>query len=345
MTKLLFRSLGLVPIALVMAGINYVVDPGVLFRDDPIAGKLAGILVSGRNFVQVQPFDDISMRRQYAQLVRERKQVLVLGSSRCMPIGQENFPSCSFHNGWISGGTLQSTRAILDEYRRQDHLPDLLILGCDPWILNSATSRDQDVDPSLFERLTRFAQLLSSELSAAIAPRGEFAASPFPPTRPRGRSTTGGRYIGPTAPDPSRGSGWSSGPKMWSSSFARDCAASAATSNFRNSTRSWSGASRTMVEEALAKNVRVVFWLATFHPYWHETYFSKPAFSQVPASETRFRAHRQHGTAFPIIGSFDPNACDVKEADFLDQDTFAPATRFAEFSRRLRSEPMSPRSL
>ena len=133
-----FRKLLLfVPVVLLIVIVNAIGDPAHLFFNHQYEKKLARLLLSGKNALNVEDFDERGLQKAYVQGLKVPKDLVILGSSRSMQLGQEQFPGETVFNSSVSGGALEDYIAIYHLYRERDLIPREIVLGIDPWVFNA----------------------------------------------------------------------------------------------------------------------------------------------------------------------------------------------------------------
>ena len=136
MKKLIIRCCLFIPILLLMAVVNFVVDPANLFSGDFYVTGMAQILLSGKNVANIGNFDERLLQKRYIEGLHQKKDVIVLGSSRSLSISSAQFPGKNFFNNSVSVATLEDDIAIYQLYVDKGLTPSTIILGIDPWIFN-----------------------------------------------------------------------------------------------------------------------------------------------------------------------------------------------------------------
>ncbi|MDD5593866.1 MAG: hypothetical protein PHG97_03900 [Candidatus Margulisbacteria bacterium] len=134
--KLLKKILLFLPVLVALVGFNYFVDPANLFRSERFGQGLADILLKGRNAVILGNYEERLLQKYYIDGLAERKDLVVLGSSRTLQINSDMFPGRSFFNNSVSGVSIEDLMAVYWQYRKKDRLPAAVIIGLDPWLLN-----------------------------------------------------------------------------------------------------------------------------------------------------------------------------------------------------------------
>mgnify|MGYP001810119236 CR=1 FL=1 len=116
--------------------INYFIDPAYLFKGKKYEDGIADILSKNKNVANITNYDERLVQKYYIQRLYNKKDIVVLGSSRAMQIKAENFPGQSFFNSSVTGASIEDYMAIYYLYRKSGLLPSKIIMAVDPWILN-----------------------------------------------------------------------------------------------------------------------------------------------------------------------------------------------------------------
>jgi hypothetical protein len=122
-----------------VAAMNYVFDPSHLFHGfmDGSEQTIANLLMQNQNVAGLPlTFNDREVERLYVERSNRRLNIMVLGSSRTMEVRERDFPGLQFFNHSVSAGTIQDSFSIYDLYRRWHNTPDAVVLDIDPWAFN-----------------------------------------------------------------------------------------------------------------------------------------------------------------------------------------------------------------
>ena len=136
MKKVLLRLCLFIPILLIIAVVNFTVDPANLYSGDAYITGIAKIMLSGKNVANVENYDERLLQKKYIEGLRQAKDVIVLGSSHSMRVSSAQFPGKTFFNNSVSIATLEDLIAIYQLYSDNGLKPSIIILGIDPWIFN-----------------------------------------------------------------------------------------------------------------------------------------------------------------------------------------------------------------
>jgi hypothetical protein len=133
------------PIPLVIASVNYYVDPGQLFRGEDYVQRIVDLLSSGKNVWNViyNHNERLKQRLMVAKLPT-RPDIVVLGSSQTKAVGSRTFPDKYVYNAGVSAGTLEDFIGIYELFYERQLVPKEVILEVNPWLLNK---NDKNVHP------------------------------------------------------------------------------------------------------------------------------------------------------------------------------------------------------
>lgn len=124
-----------------MVAANVTLDPQHLVHEGS-ERSAAQMLASGRAVAGLLNFDERLLVKYYVELQTARLDVAVIGSSRAMQIGADDFPHRSFFNSSVSAAEIEDLIAITGEYARHQRLPRHVFIGLDPWLLNGNADHD-----------------------------------------------------------------------------------------------------------------------------------------------------------------------------------------------------------
>ncbi len=127
------------PLVLFVSGMNYIVDPARYFHVGMYEWKMADILLHGKNVATPSFFNDRRLQKYIIEGFHEKKDVLVLGSSRTMLISARMLGTTRFFNHSVNGALLEDFIALYEVLREKKFIPRTVILGLDPWLLNKNT--------------------------------------------------------------------------------------------------------------------------------------------------------------------------------------------------------------
>lgn len=132
----------LLPLAVLLVGVNATVDPARLFDRGRTVDAIAAASAAGRAVTGLGNFDERALQRAIAARATTTPSVLVLGSSRVMTIGSAELegvgvPGVGVRGSGVSGATLLDVAGIYELYHRRGLVPRRVLIGVDPWMFNA----------------------------------------------------------------------------------------------------------------------------------------------------------------------------------------------------------------
>lgn len=119
----------------VVGGVNYFGDAANLFDQD-YERSIVEILLSDKNVTNISNYDERLLQKILIPQLDSAPEIVVLGSSRNMQIGQEIFDNKKIINSSVSGASLEDLIGIYFLYKSSNILPEKFLIGIDPWIFN-----------------------------------------------------------------------------------------------------------------------------------------------------------------------------------------------------------------
>lgn len=124
------------PLLVLLAMVNWFADPAQILKAGHYEQGMAEILLKGLNVANISNYDERLVQKHYISGLAEKRDVIVLGSSRTMQVNSAFFPNARFFNHGVSGASLEDYMAIFEMYEEKNQKPDIVILGLDAWVLN-----------------------------------------------------------------------------------------------------------------------------------------------------------------------------------------------------------------
>lgn len=180
--RTLRRLARVIPLAAIVLAVNLLGDPARVASRGAYERAVADILLSGRHAAGLSNYDERLVQRFYAERLTRAPEVLVLGSSRVMPLRAEAFAPRSFYNASVSSATLHDIMALHELFEARGGSPSLIIVGVDPWMLqpNESMVGWQTLGPE-YERACRKVALPECDRAPRMArPRRLLAALASP---------------------------------------------------------------------------------------------------------------------------------------------------------------------
>ena len=135
-------TLFLTAIFTTVGSVNYFGDAANLF-DQNYEKKIAEILQSGKNVTNISNYDERLLQKILIRDLDTITEMVVLGSSRAMLIGEETFKVSNIRNSSVSGASLEDLVGIYQLYKTENILPEKILIGIDPWIFNSNNGQNR----------------------------------------------------------------------------------------------------------------------------------------------------------------------------------------------------------
>lgn len=132
----LTRLVRFVPVVVMIAMINVIVDPANIYKKGYEA-KAAGLLLGGENVIGMTNYDERIFQEEFIKGEKKCPDTIILGSSRVMTLSDEVISDMGdYKNHGVSGAGIYDYLGILGVYEACNKLPEKVIIGLDPWILN-----------------------------------------------------------------------------------------------------------------------------------------------------------------------------------------------------------------
>jgi len=327
----------LLPIGLLVVGVNLWVDPAGLFHRQQ-EKQVVAYLLDGHNVANVGNYDYRKAQRHYAAGLTEAKEVLVFGSSRSMVMDSAFYPGQALYNASVPAGTLHDVLAGYQLFLERGLIPARVVLGVEPYMLNG-TYRNRlylhaeyrralarlglshlDDTPFLARLVDpRYTQLVSPsyfQVSLGNVSRMFRNGRPVPyPTKAYVVDEDMVRADGSLSYAESR--------RSRDAEFVHDKAVRFIAkhpeelANFRVLDPGLRKMFETFVEGLLDAGIDVDFLMAPYHPMTYQLMGANPAYQCVGEAGAYFTAFAaDHGIL--VYGSYDPAACGVAATDFYD---------------------------
>lgn len=136
MKSFIIKMLYMLPIPLIIMGLNYIEDPANIFRKGPYEKGIVKHLNEGKNVTNVTNYDERLFQKYFITELNQCPDVIVLGSSRVMQLGKSYFPEEKLINNGVSGASIEDLLAIYDLYENKGCKIKKVRIGLDPYFLN-----------------------------------------------------------------------------------------------------------------------------------------------------------------------------------------------------------------
>ena len=134
MRKLMIKTIFLMlPIALLVTGSNYYVDPAHQFSDNYY--QEAAKILKHDNIILIGNCDEKKLIKSFIKQ-KNKVKTIILGSSRSLILNEEHIQSTSMLNLSSSGSDLEDIIATYGLYESRHGKPEDVVIGIDPWMFN-----------------------------------------------------------------------------------------------------------------------------------------------------------------------------------------------------------------
>jgi len=123
------------PVLILLFTVNYFGDAARIFDSD-YEKEMAKTLMKGSFVTNISNYDERVFQKELINRMNNAPEILVLGSSRTMLINSTYFPNQTFFNNSVSGASIEDIIALFQMYKERNILPNKIIIGIDPWLLN-----------------------------------------------------------------------------------------------------------------------------------------------------------------------------------------------------------------
>ena len=138
----------MLPIALLVVGGNYYIDPANLFGSKNYVSNIANLLVNGRNVDNISNYDERLLQLEVIKRIESTPDIVILGSSRIMEIGSGFFPDKKVRNMGVSHANIYDIVALVGVLDSLNRLPKEIYLNVDPGLFEKeATTEWQSIEP------------------------------------------------------------------------------------------------------------------------------------------------------------------------------------------------------
>jgi len=137
--KILIISLTILTL---LVAVNYFGDAAKIF-DTEYEKKMVEIILSGDYVTNITNYDERIFQKELITNIKDTPDVVILGSSRAMLIGDKYFSTKKVMNSSVSGASIEDLIAIYQIYVECGLVPERIIIGVDPWILNDNNGQNR----------------------------------------------------------------------------------------------------------------------------------------------------------------------------------------------------------
>jgi hypothetical protein len=342
MTKLLKKILLLLPIPAVVFATTWMVDPASIKNDGNYETGVAALLLSGKNVANLVNYNERNLQKKIIHGLSIAPEVVVLGSSRCLPIDSGFFPGHLFLNSFVSGASLEDYLGVFDMYRKRELKPKLVIIGLDPWVLNrnNGQKRWKDLNDEYIEMksilgfsTTHLWRIKENILNRMVKYKEFFSPAYFVKSSIDliKKGSAGKKYwatdkLQAEEPIKRADGSYDYGKKVREKKIADiniDARIFIMTKplsylgEFTELDQSTMQLLDCFTDYLRKNDINVMFFLPPYHPTVYDVIKANPSYAMVAESEKWYR-YLADKYKIKIIGSYDPKALSLEESDFYD---------------------------
>lgn len=160
MKQFLHKSLRLLPVPLILIAVNYLTDPAQILTGGAYEQEAATMMLQGHNVLTAANYNVPLLVKDYVQAMPERRDVVVIGSSRTRQLRGDLFAGRAFFNSSVDGATLQDDIANYQLYRNRHFIPSVVVIAADPFIFdenNGRSVRGSPYEQEYYQALASYA--------------------------------------------------------------------------------------------------------------------------------------------------------------------------------------------
>lgn len=162
LTKLIFIIILLI---ILVSLFNYFYDGGnEFYHAQHMNEQISTALVDNKSVLVCSNYNDRAVQLKMLENLKHRPQILILGSSRTLPITQQLFNKLNFYNASVNGGTLQDDIALYYLFQKKGWQPNYVVIAIDPWLLDK-NSGEVKWRSEIFSEFIKGKRLVSHESS------------------------------------------------------------------------------------------------------------------------------------------------------------------------------------
>jgi len=132
----------LVPFAIIIAAINFYVDPDHVFSNGDLEKKVADILVKGHNVDNLKNYDERIVLKKIITQLPYKLDIVSIGSSRSLQVSSIFFPGKRFFNCSLSHANIKDLIAVVGLLDSSNKLPNEVYFDTSPIMMNSSNSQE-----------------------------------------------------------------------------------------------------------------------------------------------------------------------------------------------------------
>ncbi|HRS79493.1 MAG TPA: hypothetical protein P5203_20260 [Spirochaetota bacterium] len=347
--KLTRKILYFAPIMAMVIITNYIIDPAYIYHG--YEKKIAGLLLEGKHVALTMGFTEGKILINYINNTAEKFDIIVMGSSRAMPISSSSFPGKTFHNFSVSSASLSNLIAIHELLQRNRLQYKTVIFALDPSLVFAyQPARHADLDGLYLVKRNKLLYVTSMakhyyDFAFEILSFSYFQSSMrayFDMKGPLDKRY----YVAKNLNNNDLSIILCDGSRKWEKRYNEATKQQAREEAEKYIRKFLTGCTRTHLDaamkhgfESLVKSLKesgadVIFWFPPYHPMVFKKYASDcPAL--IDAQTYYLETARKNNIR--VYGSYNPDEYGFKETDFFDYHHLKNEPAYAHMVRMSRA--------
>ncbi len=136
--NVLFKTALLLPIPIFLLWYSFSIDRNGWFQGEQYEREIALAMLDGNPISNFEKMEEREIVKLYAQNLSEPPQAISLGSSRILQMTAQIAGTDNFFNAGMIGAEQPDVMSSYYLFDRAEKIPEIVILGVDPWIFSSA---------------------------------------------------------------------------------------------------------------------------------------------------------------------------------------------------------------
>ena len=134
--------MALLPISIIIAIVNYKVDPANIFTEEAYIDGIAKIIINRHNVSNISNYDERLLLKKIVSNLKFQPDRVILGSSRIMEIGSDFYPTDTVINCGVSHANIYDITALCGILAENKRLPKKLLINLDPFTLSDKVTNE-----------------------------------------------------------------------------------------------------------------------------------------------------------------------------------------------------------
>jgi len=319
----------------IIATFNFLVDSAHLFNSKGYINKIVNILKENKNVINAYNCDERLLQKGIIDS-GIKVDIVVMGSSRSDQIREYFFPKKKLMNLFVSGAVIQDYFALFNLLENNQSLPKTIIIGLDPWVLNSNVGENRwlSIADSYQQMLNKLqidyfgnlsnVNLNNEKIKEIFKPKYFYNNIKYIFLKKMTLSSTTEKYLDTNV---KLSDGSFVYDKKYREASNKEIEANAKSyisannlyhiSNYQCLGKNEKHALEKLIEYLKNRNIDIVFFLPPYHPIVYSFIDNNERYKMVSESENYFISLAEKYN-IKLVGSFNPDKYQLKNGDFFD---------------------------